>query len=103
MSSPSENDPGVHTVIPCLTVLVTLGFISIIHFAILLSNGALWSWKDGALDHAFKAEGSRLVRDPVQQLRATMGLDANDVVTHHGQFYVRTSNMSAGAISSSPR
>lgn len=89
MSSPSENDPGVHTVIPCLTVLVTLGFISIIHFAILLSNGALWSWKDGALDHAFKAEGSRLVRDPVQQLRATMGLDANDVVAHHGQFYYR--------------
>ena len=89
MSSPSAKDPGAQAAIPCPAVLVTLGFLSIIHFAIFLGNGALWSWKDGALDHAFNAAGSRLVRAPVQQLRATMGLNANDVVAHQGELYYR--------------
>ncbi len=89
MSHPSEKAPGSQVPIPCPTVLVTLGFLSIIHFAILLGNGALWSWKDGALDHAFHAAGAGLVRAPVQQLRATVGLNANDVVAHQGELYYR--------------
>ena len=89
MSHPSEKAPGAQAPIPCPAVLVTLGFLSIIHFAIFLGNGALWSWKDGALDHAFTAAGAGLVRAPVQQLRATVGLNANDVVAHQGELYYR--------------
>ena len=89
MSPPSEKDPGAQAAIPCPVVVITLGLLSIIHFAIFLGNGALWSWKDGALDHAFTMPGSRLVRAPVQQLRAAMDLSANDVVTREGELYYR--------------
>ncbi len=85
----SQNEPGARSGFPCLAVLISLGFFSLIHFTIFFGNGALWSWKDGALDHAFREAGASLVRNPVQQLRTTMGLNTNDVVARHGQLYYR--------------
>ena len=89
MPSLSQNEPGARSGLPCLAVLISLGLFSFIHFAIFFGNGALWSWKDGALDHAFREAGTAVVRNPVQLLRTTMGLDANDVVEHDGQLYYR--------------
>ena len=81
------NEPVSLSRMPCVAVLVTLGFLSTIHLGSFFSDGSLWSWGGGALDRAFLEAGARQAREPVQRLRARMGFDANDVVERAHELY----------------
>lgn len=74
---------------PCIVVLITLGYLAVIHLASFIKDGTLWDWQDGALDQAFLEASANEVRKPVSMLRARMGLDANDVVVRDGELYYR--------------
>jgi hypothetical protein len=72
---------------PCILVLLTMGYLAVIQFGNFLSVGTYERWRSESLDEAYLKESAKHVRAPVNRVRAWMGLDANDVVVRGSELY----------------
>jgi alginate O-acetyltransferase complex protein AlgJ len=72
---------------PCILVVVTMGYLAVIQFGNFLSIGTYGRWRSESLDEVYLKESAKYVRAPVNRVRTWMGLDANDVVVRGSELY----------------
>lgn len=75
------------TAMPGILVIVTLGYLFVMHLGGFLEDGTFAHWRSKGLDDAYLKASSARVQKPVNRMRARLGLDANDVVRRNGELY----------------